>query len=81
MSLTLPFFSIVGSSCGATLAPGASCGIELGFVPNGFGPRRAQLLIQANAPGSPFGVSLSGAGCRPVSIAQSRGTTPLDCSP
>ena len=81
VSLTVPFFEIVGASCGATLAPGASCGIEMGFVPNGFGPRRAELVIRTNAPGSPFGVSLSGAGCRPVSIAQSRGAPSVDCSP
>lgn len=81
VSLNMPHFTIVNSGCGATLAPGASCQIELGFSPQGFGPRRGRLVVESNSPDSPIEVSLSGAGCRPVSVPQSRGAPPIDCSP
>ena len=81
VSLSVPHFSIVNSSCGATLAPGASCGIELGFSPQGFGPKRADLVIRGNASNGTQGVTLTGAGCRPVTFSQSRGGASVNCSP
>jgi hypothetical protein len=74
-------FSIVHSSCGASLSPGASCGLQLGFAPQGFGPKSADLLVSSNSPDSPQGVGLTGASCRPPPVTQSRGATSLNCSP
>jgi hypothetical protein len=81
ITLNVPHFTVINSSCGATLAAGASCGIELGFSPQGFGPKRADLVVRTNSPNSPLGVNLTGAGCRPVTFSQSRGGAPVDCSP
>jgi hypothetical protein len=79
--LNMPHFSIVNSSCGTTLAPQNSCGIEVGFAPQGFGPRRASLVVTSNAPDSPATVGLSGVGCRPDLGAQNRGGGQINCSP
>lgn len=81
ITLDVPNFSIIQSGCGATLAPGASCGIELGFSPQGFGPKQGSLVIRSNAPNSPQAVGLSGAGCRPVTFSQNRGGASVNCSP
>jgi hypothetical protein len=79
--LNVPSFSIVNSRCGATLAPGASCDIEIGFSPQGYGPKNGDLVVRSNAANGTQGVSLSGASCRPVTFAQSRGSPAINCSP
>ena len=81
LTLNMPHFSIVSTSCGPTLAPQVSCNVELGFVPSGFGPRRATLVVSSNSPDSPATVDVSGAGCRPVTFSQSRGGGSINCSP
>ena len=84
ISLNVPNFTIVQSSCGATLAPSASCGVELGFSPQGFGPKQGSLVVRTNAPnGKQEVVTLSGASCRPVTFSQSRGSDAMgiNCSP
>jgi len=82
LTLNMPHFSLVNTSCGPTLAPAASCNVELAFLPQGFGPRRASLVVESNAPDAPrIEVSLSGAGCRPPSAGQSRGGGSINCSP
>src|SRR5581483_2231695 len=50
------------TTCGGTLAPGASCAIQVVFAPTDTGPRTATLTISDTAPGSPHTVSLSGTG-------------------
>jgi hypothetical protein len=53
------------SQCGTTLAPGASCTSDVVFMPMATGLRYNQLQFTSDAPGSPFGVSLTGRGCSP----------------
>lgn len=65
-SLNLSSISVSGdftavSSCG-TLAPGASCGIDVKFTPTAAGTRAGALTITSNASGSPHTVPLSGLG-------------------
>ncbi|NNJ12165.1 choice-of-anchor D domain-containing protein [Chloroflexales bacterium ZM16-3] len=50
------------TTCGATLAAGASCTISVTFTPPTTGSRSGTLTISSNATGSPHSVSLSGAG-------------------
>lgn len=49
------------SSCGNSLAAGASCNINVTFTPTAAGLRTGTLTVNDNAPGSPRSVSLSGA--------------------
>jgi hypothetical protein len=81
LSLTTTHFVVINTSCGATLAPRASCATDVAFQPQGFGPRRGQYVITSNSPDSPLTVELSGAGCRPVMVTQGRGTPPNNCAP
>jgi hypothetical protein len=56
-------FSKTADSCsGATLAPSASCAIDVTFAPDRTGGRAATLTIPSNAPGGPASVALSGTG-------------------
>lgn len=51
------------TQCGATLAPGESCAVEVTFSPVAGGPQTGELVIPASVTdGSPFAVSLSGIG-------------------
>jgi probable HAF family extracellular repeat protein len=50
------------STCGSSLAAGASCSISVRFKPTASGTRTAALSITDNAAGSPQKVSLSGTG-------------------
>jgi hypothetical protein len=50
------------STCGATLAPGASCTINVTFKPTTTGTRNATLQVTDNATGSPQQVTLTGVG-------------------
>jgi len=56
---------VITSTCGPTLAPAASCAITVSFAPGAIGSRTATLRVFDNAPGSPQGVGLSGAGVNP----------------
>jgi hypothetical protein len=49
-------------TCAASVAPGASCTINITFKPTGVGSRTALLSVKDTAPGSPQTVSLSGTG-------------------
>jgi hypothetical protein len=49
-------------TCAASVAPGASCTINVTFKPTGVGSRTALLSVKDTAPGSPQTVSLSGTG-------------------
>lgn len=81
LTMTTPHFVVVNTSCGATLAPAASCTADVAFQPQGFGPKQGQYVVTSNSPDSPLRVDLSGAGCRPVEVTQGRGTPPNNCAP
>lgn len=50
------------NDCGANLAAGASCTINVVFTPTAGGARSGSVTISDNAPGTPHVVNLSGAG-------------------
>jgi hypothetical protein len=52
-------FSVVQTTCGATLAPGASCTITVSFTAMGKGLRSADLVVDSNAAGAPVAVPLA----------------------
>jgi chitodextrinase len=51
-----------GTTCGATLAPGGSCSIDVTFTPGASGTRTAAITIADDAPGTPHVVALQGTG-------------------
>lgn len=65
-------------TCPATLQPGASCTIDVGFSARLKGVRTGTLVIESNALGSPHTVQLKGTGCSSYS-ASLRGRS-LQCS-
>jgi subtilisin family serine protease/chitodextrinase len=62
-------FSIASSTCGASLAPGASCEIAIAFAPSAPVARSGALSVASNAPGSPHLVPLGGTGVTLASLA------------
>jgi hypothetical protein len=50
------------TTCGTTLAAGASCNISVTFRPAATGARSANLSVTDNAPGSPHTIPLTGTG-------------------
>jgi len=73
-------YSISGSTCGATLAPQASCFVDVVLKPLGFGQRSGQFIIPSNSADSPLTVSLGGTGCRPYAAGGNRSGRDL-CGP
>jgi hypothetical protein len=59
----------VSKGCGASLAAGASCVIQIQFAPSAAGSMSANLTIADNAPNSPQTVSLSGSAVNPTNPA------------
>jgi hypothetical protein len=57
------------STCGTTLAAGASCTIAVTFRPTTIGALHATLSVASNATGSPQSVSLTGTGAASTLIA------------
>ncbi len=55
-------FNQSASACGASLAPGANCTIDITFNPGQLGPRGASIAITDDTAGSPQSVSLDGLG-------------------
>ena len=56
-------FSLTAQSpCGASVAPGGTCSIQVNFTPGSSGARSATLSISDNASGTPQTVALSGTG-------------------
>jgi hypothetical protein len=54
-------FTITSTTCGATLAVGSTCTINVAFSPNGStGARTGTLQVTDNAPGSPQTATLTG---------------------
>ncbi|HVA64917.1 MAG TPA: choice-of-anchor D domain-containing protein, partial [Terriglobales bacterium] len=60
VGVTGPFSLVNG--CGASLAPGAQCALQVQFTPLAPGPAAGSLTLTYNAPGSPQPVPLSGTG-------------------
>jgi hypothetical protein len=54
------------TTCGSTLAAGASCTVTVTFTASAAGSRSASLIITDNASGSPHTVALSGTGGPPA---------------
>ena len=50
------------TSCGATVAPGASCGYAVSFLPTVAGALTGTLTFADDASGSPHSVGLTGTG-------------------
>jgi hypothetical protein len=55
-------FNQTSTTCGASLAAGASCAVNLIFTPSQPGPRTAALTINDDTAGSPQSVPLNGVG-------------------
>src|SRR3989440_5465096 len=55
-------FAIAAKTCGATVAPAASCTVDVTFTPQARGARSGTLSIADNAAGSPHSVALTGTG-------------------
>jgi hypothetical protein len=55
-------FTLAGSTCSSSLAPGESCAINVTFKPAQSGPRNATMSITDDASGSPQSVPLLGTG-------------------
>ncbi|MEV7969489.1 choice-of-anchor D domain-containing protein, partial [Sphaerisporangium sp. NPDC088356] len=64
-------------TCGATLAAGASCTVNVTFTPTATGTRTGNLSVASNDPNGPLTVALTGTGgTAPVTnLAQGRPTT------
>lgn len=63
------------STCGANLAGGGSCAVNLMFTPAQIGPRTAMVQISDNTVGSPHSFSLNGLGGSPGANATLSATT------
>jgi hypothetical protein len=74
-------YLVVSTTCGATLAPQASCFADVAMKPMGFGNRVGEVSFVSNAEGSPHRVSVNGAGCRPFSAGNNRTGAVSNCSP
>ncbi|HEY6645439.1 choice-of-anchor D domain-containing protein [Povalibacter sp.] len=66
-NLTVNGFSISGAftaadDCPATLAPNASCAVQVTFSPDAVGNHSGVLQLNSDAPGAPAAVTLNGAG-------------------
>lgn len=57
------------NSCGASLASGASCSINVTFTPTNTGSRTAYVSLSDDAPNSPQTVNLTGSGATSVSFS------------
>jgi trimeric autotransporter adhesin len=55
-------FAILSKSCGASLAAGAKCTVNVTFTPSALGARSAALSVSDNACMSPQSIPLSGKG-------------------
>lgn len=62
-------FSVSSSSCGATLATGASCSMAVVFAPTGIGVRSGTLTLPNNTQAGALSVALSGVGLQGSVIA------------
>ena len=61
-------YAISGSSCGASLAPGASCALQIVFTPTTTGDRPGLLTVPANIAGGQATATLDGTGLSPPQL-------------
>lgn len=61
-------FSQSNNTCGATVAGGSRCAVDVTFAPTTTGPKSATLSIVDNAAGSPHSLSLTGTGVPPAPL-------------
>ncbi|RCG27078.1 choice-of-anchor D domain [Sphaerisporangium album] len=59
------------STCGTSLAAGASCTVNVTFRPTATGTRTGTLTVASSAPGGPVTVDLTGAGTNGVTLSAS----------
>jgi hypothetical protein len=71
---------LVTSACGAAIAVGAHCSLEVAFIPQVTGPQVGSVEIASNAANAPHHVQLSGTACAIPSIIRAR-VRPLLCGP
>ena len=57
------------NNCGSSLAPQASCSVQVTFAPNVIGIVNGAITLNSNSAGSPIVVSLSGTGIAPVGFS------------
>ena len=55
-------FGLSGNTCGATLAPGASCTVSVNFTPAAYGPLTGTLVANSTNGGNPVTLQLAGIG-------------------
>jgi virulence-associated protein VapD len=79
-SADYPFTTNCGTgNGGGTLAPGATCTVQVYFNPQAMGTRTANLIIAESAPGSPLVFSLQGTGIAGAPGPGVNVTPPLPC--
>jgi hypothetical protein len=69
-------FAIAGNNCGASIAGGATCTVNVTFSPKAIGGRAGTLTFTDSALGSTQTVAFSGTGSVPVTIAPASLTFP-----
>ncbi len=62
-------FAIASSTCGTSIAPGATCTVTVTFSPTAIGVRSGALTFTDDAVNSPQAVSLTGTGTAPVTVS------------
>ena len=62
-------FARPATTCGTSLAAGASCTVSLTFHPTVGGARAGTLIVTSSAPGSPHSLSLTGNGTTPITMS------------
>ena len=63
---------VQANNCGSSLAPLASCAINVAFMPLASGAMFGELVVTSNATSSPDRIQLGGTGCRWFSQSKSR---------
>ena len=72
-------FAVAASSCGTTLAPAASCSVQITFTPAATGSRTGVLTLPANVAGGAATAPLSGTGVAPAALTLAPGFADLCC--
>ncbi|HEY0785409.1 MAG TPA: choice-of-anchor D domain-containing protein [Acidobacteriaceae bacterium] len=67
-------YSVAAGTCGASLAPGGTCTMQVVFSPTTTGTRHGTLSLASDAPGSPAQAALSGTGVTPGTVSLSPAT-------
>jgi hypothetical protein len=76
VSVTGAFHSPSNNCVGTTLAPGASCPIQVVFSPRRLGTHNGTLTFHDNAAGTPPTASLTGDGVSPITLTPATGQFP-----